>query len=358
MHRNKKHQLDGVFCLLYNVIVRKITQKLKNHFIPHEDNNHEPHFFRHKSLTIILVLIIVLELGFLFDVFVILKKDYFLASVLPGVLTNLTNEARNENGLPVLLENSFLVKSAQAKAEDMAKKGYFAHTSPEGITPWYWLNKNGYKYSYAGENLAVNFFESADVAKAWMASPTHRANIVRKEFTEIGIATASGIYQGREAVFVVQFFGKPLVQKTKPILTEEITTQDKITEEKKLALETIKVDEINKSVVLGEEVVPENIIPTETVKTELTTTNEIKNDINKIVSSPRKTVNNIFVGIFSIVLLALVVFLWRTEKKHPEVILRSLALIFVVLILIVLNQKTLHIDTKLPDSSTANTIAS
>ncbi len=345
--------------------MRKIGTKLKNHFIPHNGNNHEPHFLRHKSLTIILVLIIVIELGFLFDIFIVFKKDSFLASVLPSILTTLTNQARNENGLNNLSQNELLVKSAKLKAEDMAQKSYFAHTSPEGITPWYWLNKTGYKYSYAGENLAVNFFESEDVARAWMASPTHRANIVRKEFTEIGIATAKGIYQGHEAVFVVQFFGKPMVEKVKPILT----TSETNTKENKTIAEIPKPTKINTPVVLGEETqtspteekkIETTIEPVESIETELvvSTKDQSSNEAYKLVSSPRKTANSIFTGILAIILIVLSIFILKSEKKHPEIIFRSLAIIFVILILLVLNQKTLYIDTELPDSSTANSIAS
>jgi hypothetical protein len=67
----------------------------------------------------------------------------------------------------------------------------------------------GYKYSAAGENLAINFVESKDINDAWMRSPGHRANILNNKFTEVGIAAAQGIYRGRQTIFVVQFFGKP-----------------------------------------------------------------------------------------------------------------------------------------------------
>jgi hypothetical protein len=91
----------------------------------------------------------------------------------------------------------------------MAEKGYFSHTGPDGAQPWKWFREAGYRYEYAGENLAVNFNESEDVVNAWMKSPTHRANILKHDFTEVGIGVATGTYKGKEAVFVVQFFGKP-----------------------------------------------------------------------------------------------------------------------------------------------------
>jgi hypothetical protein len=91
----------------------------------------------------------------------------------------------------------------------MASKGYFEHTSPQGLTPWYWFENVGYNFSYAGENLAVNFSDSRDVTNAWMNSPEHRANILSGDFTQIGIATAQGVYNGQQVVFVVEEFGTP-----------------------------------------------------------------------------------------------------------------------------------------------------
>lgn len=131
------------------------------------------------------------------------------ATVLPAVLVDLANDARASSNTPALTRNSVLDNAARMKAEDMASSGYFAHTSPKGITPWYWFDKAGYYFSYAGENLAINFSESTDVENAWLASPTHKANIVNSNFTEIGIATIDGMYQGRPTTYVVQMFGRP-----------------------------------------------------------------------------------------------------------------------------------------------------
>lgn len=137
------------------------------------------------------------------------KGTDFLSAVVSSVLVDLTNTDRASANLSELKINPKLIEAAQAKADDMASKSYFAHNSPEGRTPWYWFGKAGYDYKYAGENLAVNFVESKDVEQAWMASPTHKWNIMNKNFTEIGIATSTGIYEGKEAIFVVQMFGKP-----------------------------------------------------------------------------------------------------------------------------------------------------
>jgi uncharacterized protein YkwD len=138
-----------------------------------------------------------------------LKGVDLISAVLPSVLVDMANSDRAEAKLSSLTINPKLVEVAQMKADDMASKSYFAHNTPDGKTPWYWFDKAGYKYKYAGENLAVNFVESEDVEKAWMASPTHKLNILGRNYTEVGIATSTGIYQGKQVIFVVVMFGRP-----------------------------------------------------------------------------------------------------------------------------------------------------
>ena len=185
---------------------------LKKHFIPHEGNGHRPHFLEWRTLKVFITLLLFVEL----TVFIIptlnfagFAKTLNLSAVLPGALSTLTNEERAKVSLSQLAENPKLVRAAQLKAEDMATKSYFAHTSPEGKTPWYWFNLVGYNYSYAGENLAVNFSDSQDVTRAWMNSPTHNANIVGRNYKEIGTGVATGTYKGRESIFVAQVYGAP-----------------------------------------------------------------------------------------------------------------------------------------------------
>ena len=132
-----------------------------------------------------------------------------LSAIYASVLVNLTNQNRLAVDVAELKVNPLLEKAAQMKADDMANKSYFAHNTPDGKTPWYWFDQAGYKYIYAGENLAVNFENSEDVETAWMNSRGHLLNIMNPKFTEIGIATSTGIYKGHQAVFVVQMFGAP-----------------------------------------------------------------------------------------------------------------------------------------------------
>lgn len=141
-----------------------------------------------------------------------LPEGMSLSAVLPAMVTLLTNNARSSESMAKLSTSEKLTSAAQAKAEDMALKGYFAHNSPDGKTPWFWLDQVGYKYEYAGENLAVNFEDSSEVVNAWLQSPMHRFNILRKQYQEIGVGTAVGLYEGKQATFVVQMFATPKVK--------------------------------------------------------------------------------------------------------------------------------------------------
>lgn len=181
---------------------------LKQYLIPHNGNDFRPHFFHEENVMMLATIIVLLFFVPIIYSNVFTRVSYFSA-ILPAVLTDLTNADRISNGLSPLSVNAILQDAARRKANDLAEKSYFAHISPEGKTPWFWFREAGYRFSYAGENLAVQFTDSADVDRAWMNSPGHRANILNGNFTEIGIAMTKGLYQNQETIFVVQLFGKP-----------------------------------------------------------------------------------------------------------------------------------------------------
>lgn len=122
-------------------------------------------------------------------------------------IISLANQDRNISGATALKNNTKLEKAAQLKAEDMARDQYFSHTSTDGKNPWYWLKQVGYRFKYAGENLAVLFTNPHDIENAWMNSKYHRENILSKNFTEIGIGIAKGTYKGEETQFIVELLG-------------------------------------------------------------------------------------------------------------------------------------------------------
>lgn len=130
----------------------------------------------------------------------------------PAAVTDLlalTNADRMALGLSPLGASRALSLAAQMKADDMADRGYFAHETPDGLSPWYWMTKAGYSYRAAGENLAVYFTDTRSVEKAWMASPEHRANLLDRQYADVGYGITHGTYHGYDAIFVVQMFGKP-----------------------------------------------------------------------------------------------------------------------------------------------------
>ena len=121
----------------------------------------------------------------------------------PQDLLNLVNQDRQAHGLPGLSDNPVLNLAALAKAQDMFEKNYFAHTSPDGVSPWHWFKAVGYNYTYAGENLAEGFTNPDDLEKSWMNSPSHRANILSPFYSEVGLA----VIQHNNTSVVVQLFG-------------------------------------------------------------------------------------------------------------------------------------------------------
>ena len=338
--------------------VNHLLKWLKKVFVPHEHNGYHPHFLRHKSVSLFLFLIIIIEVGFFIQVFYVFDKTNFLAAVLPGVLTSLANDERAELNLSPLSENALLAQAAKLKAEDMATKNYFAHVSPEGLTPWHWLEEVGYRYMYAGENLAVNFFESADVAEAWMNSPSHRANIVKENYTEIGIGVASGTYQGRHTIFVAQFFGTPLATASAPLTSSETVTlpppESSPEEEVAVAPEGEAVE------VLGEETQPREKAPSEPAPvTPERAVTKIEREVEKKLSSPRHLVNYAYTSIAFLALVAIALaFFVKSELRHPGMVARGASLIAIIAVLSFINLKVLNLEPKIPaEGVSANAVS-
>lgn len=284
---------------------------LKKYFIPHKKNGYHPYFLRKQGRLFALLVIFIVEAAFAASVFTFSRTD-LLADIFPGALINEANNDRIKGDLVPLAVNPILVKAAKSKADDMASKGYFAHVSPEGKTPWYWLREAGYEFSYAGENLAVNFFDSQDLADAWMNSPLHRANIMNKNFTEIGIATSRGIYAGKETVFVVQFFGKPVNSPRMPRPPAQVSGSTE--QEKFIYVENVSPEfenEVGPSVSSAE-------------KQSLSTFEEI-------ISSPKKTATGIQFIILALVVSSLIIAVFveiKIQKAAP--IMSGLLLIAII----------------------------
>ncbi|MBW7960001.1 hypothetical protein H3C65_00700 [Patescibacteria group bacterium] len=197
-------------------------EKLKRFFqyflIPSENNNYQP-----KSLHtdfLLIYLLIAFFMSIIFKKVNLTNVLGFATDITSEKLLQLTNREREKNNLADLTYNDELAAAAYQKAQDMFNNNYWAHFSPEGKTPWDFILKSGYRYEYAGENLAKNFLFSDGVISAWMNSPSHRENILKPEYTNVGFAIVNGILNGEETTLVVQMFGRPLDSKTASVPPE------------------------------------------------------------------------------------------------------------------------------------------
>ncbi|MFF4019814.1 CAP domain-containing protein [Streptomyces sp. NPDC001843] len=114
----------------------------------------------------------------------------------------LVNEERAKVGCSALSANSSLTKLAEGFSADMAARGFFDHTDPDGATPWDRAAKAGIS-GLGGENIARGQADAAAVMEAWMNSPGHRANILNCDFKTLGV----GVHYGSGGPWWTQDFG-------------------------------------------------------------------------------------------------------------------------------------------------------
>lgn len=180
-------------------------------FIPSHHNNYRAKALHISSLTVYLIGAVILSFSFS-------NKSFLPAGAVLGIAQNmsadklyeLTNQQRVTSGLSTFALNSQLSTAAQEKCNKMFADNFWAHYAPDGTTPWFFISQAGYKYETAGENLAKDFNDSNSVVNAWMASPTHAANILNSKYQDIGFAVCNGTLTGSETTLVVQMFGKPI----------------------------------------------------------------------------------------------------------------------------------------------------
>ncbi len=113
----------------------------------------------------------------------------------PNVLTRM-NKYRAAEGLPPLRADARLTKAAEDRMRHMEELGYWKHESPDGMSPFVWLAARDYAYAHAGENLANGYETAGVLVDSWMESPGHRANILSKNYEDVGIAIIEGSTTG------------------------------------------------------------------------------------------------------------------------------------------------------------------
>lgn len=187
-----------------------LTLTLKHWFVPHHGNRHQPRILRISSLSVISLLLVLTQLVYNFSVTGQWRVLAYATNISQPAVVDLTNQERTKAGQAPLKESRLLDEAARLKAEDMFKNNYWNHVSPEGTQPWYFFDKAGYVYAYAGENLARNFDTSAGVIAGWMNSPGHKENLLNPNYTDVGIAVVDGILLGKKTTLVVAHYGSPL----------------------------------------------------------------------------------------------------------------------------------------------------
>lgn len=183
--------------------------RLKHWLIASQHNEYHPHALRWPFLVYVFSLVVFSQLLWNIAHTGNARVLGFATDINAGRVVELTNAERTKQHLPALAENPILNQAAQAKANDMLTKHYWAHVSPSGQTPWSFIHAVGYTYDYAGENLAMDFSTSAGVLGGWMASPEHRANILDTNYKEIGVAVVNGQLEGQDTTLIVAMYAAP-----------------------------------------------------------------------------------------------------------------------------------------------------
>ncbi|WP_371101884.1 CAP domain-containing protein, partial [Streptomyces sp. PU_AKi4] len=114
----------------------------------------------------------------------------------------LVNVERAKVGCSPVTASSALTDLATAFSDDMAGRGFFDHTDPDGDTPWDRAKTAGIS-NLGGENIARGQADAAAVMQAWMDSPGHKANILNCDFKTLGV----GVHMGSGGPWWTQNFG-------------------------------------------------------------------------------------------------------------------------------------------------------
>lgn len=344
--------------------MKKMWRGFRKWFVPHEGNDHKPHILRPRTVAAVCAIAIAVEFLFLSGISLPELRQPFLGDIVVSALTQGTNQARVQDGLPPLQVSPLLTEVARDKVNDMVKNDYFAHTSPSGLSPWYWFEKVGYHFSYAGENLAVNFTDSQDVTNAWLNSPEHRANILSGNFTQIGIAVATGTFDGQPAVYVAEEFGTPALQsvttsplpaapiaaapsapqrtvtqpKAEPTVVATSGTRTPLSEQTFVAVKGISTEATS--------VMNAGSAATASLPAAVSATSPVPqaavsvNPVAQAMANPRAAVDGLYLAIALLFAAALILNVFvKVRVQHPNVILGGLIAVSVASMFIVLNQQ-------------------
>lgn len=279
-------------------------------FAPHKSNNHRPGVLHPEGFFFLSALLIGVSLFTrAFTATTLPTILGFASSITASQVVEQTNQQRTVLGISRLTMNSALNQAALAKGNNMCADQYWAHISPSGTTPWVFIKNAGYKYAVAGENLARDFADTGAMVSAWMASPTHRANIANDRYKDIGVAVIDCKLLGSDTALVVQMFGSQVTGVPTTSIAGATTVK------KTVVIKPVASPSVTKSAVAGEESVPV-LLANANPQIILSTPPPQANPTTLRVFSPLQVIKVVMVSVLSMLLLVLFLDMWLIEKRQ------------------------------------------
>ena len=189
-------------------MLAQLIHTLRHLFTPRSSNNHRPKLLYPKSLAVLAGIVVLANAGIQSFAQVTGGVLGYASDITVQQVLEQTNQERINSGLSPLDLSDQLSDAARRKAADMFTFDYWAHNNPQnGTQPWYFFDAVGYKYSFAGENLARDFATTTPMVQAWIDSKTHKDNLLSTKYHDTGIAVINGRLKGIDTTLVVQLFG-------------------------------------------------------------------------------------------------------------------------------------------------------
>lgn len=187
--------------------VMRFVHFFLHYFTPHHTNNQKAKVLHLSTILYLLAFIFFIQAVISFLPLTGARVLGYASQISVFDIISISNQKRTSQGIPELKHSQLLSEAARKKGEHMLANDYWAHVAPDGTQPWYFFSLVGYNYRYAGENLARDFASANSAVEAWMASPSHRENLLSPKYTEIGVAVVEGDLNGVDTTIIVQLFG-------------------------------------------------------------------------------------------------------------------------------------------------------
>ena len=173
---------------------------------------------RSRALHFVLALAVLVATALIADAALATSRSEKSLPTLNHQVLAAVNRFRAVHGLVALRESAALDRSARQHSLEMGRQGYFAHDSADGSSFWQRIKRyypqQGSSYWSVGENLVWRSpnLGAAKAMSLWIASPPHRANLLSKQWRQVGVSAvgvvhAPGVYGRRNVTIITTDFG-------------------------------------------------------------------------------------------------------------------------------------------------------